>query len=124
MPKLHTILQVNGSLLVISNIKDMIHTQLAHANQMLESLCEDMDMLEYDICLKKHLDPIDPAGWPKDPLHKHTHKYSFINYPDNPFFAFKHDPMRKIVESPQIFETYHIVDSNGYILFKQGKSLP
>jgi hypothetical protein len=85
--------------LVISNIRDMIQNQLAYANQMLMSLCEDLNMSTYNTYLKKHLNSMDSAHEPKDPLHKYTHEYSFINDPDNPCLSYKHDVIRKIMET-------------------------
>ncbi|KAG2136422.1 hypothetical protein DEU56DRAFT_756330 [Suillus clintonianus] len=103
----HTVLQVDGSPFIVASLRDMIRAQLARANELLESLCEGLDMKDYDACLKKHLDPKNATHWPRDPLRKQTDGYSFLSDTDNPFRAFQSDLMKQIVETPDIFEKYH-----------------
>ncbi|KAG1800723.1 uncharacterized protein BJ212DRAFT_1305197 [Suillus subaureus] len=51
----HTVLQVDGSLLIVSTIRDMVKSLLAHTNQLIVLLSEGINLANYDQCLKKHL---------------------------------------------------------------------
>lgn len=84
----HTVLQVDGSPLIIGAIQHMTSSLLCQARNIITSLCEGVDTSAYDECLKTPFDPNNPTQWPKDPLRNTTPSYSFIQDPDNPFLAF------------------------------------
>ncbi|KAG2038742.1 hypothetical protein BDR03DRAFT_1009494 [Suillus americanus] len=114
----HTVLQVDGSPLTISLIRDMVKALLSRANQLLASLCEGVDMTGYDECLKTHLNPRDPSQWPKDPLRKQSDKYSFLTDENNPFLALQSVLLSKFFSTEHIFHKYHVWNEDGPI-FKQ-----
>jgi len=116
----HTVLQVDGSPLIISAIKDMVKSLLARANQLIALLCEGVDMTDYDRCLEKHLNVQEASHWPKDPLRKHDDGYSFIQDPGNPFQAFQEVLLRGMFQDPNIFDKYHVWEGTCSV-FKQGK---
>ncbi|KAG0694309.1 hypothetical protein DFH29DRAFT_1006446 [Suillus ampliporus] len=115
----HTVLQVDGSPLIISLIRDMVKALLARANQLVLSLCEGVDMSNYDDCLKKHLNPKDPSQWPKDPLRKQSDKYSFLIDETNPFCAFQEQLLTNFFATEQVFLKYHVFDDQLNPVFKQ-----
>ncbi|KAG1863906.1 hypothetical protein F4604DRAFT_1929027 [Suillus subluteus] len=114
----HTVLQVDGSPLAISLIRDMVKALLHRADQLLLSLCEGIDMSSYDECLNKHLNPKDPSLWPKDPLRKQSDKYSFLNDENNPFMALQSLLLTKFFDNEDVFHKYHVWTEDGPI-FKQ-----
>ncbi|KAG1744247.1 hypothetical protein EDB19DRAFT_1827127 [Suillus lakei] len=115
----HTVLQVDGSPLIISAIRDMVNSLIHRANTLITLLCEGVDMANFGQCLKTHLDPKEPLKWPKDPLHNNTPGYSFIQDPDNPFKAFQDHLLQSFYDKPQIFNKYHVHQPTRMV-FKQG----
>ncbi|KAG1717477.1 hypothetical protein EDB19DRAFT_1839907, partial [Suillus lakei] len=115
----HTVLQVDGSPLIISSIRDMVKALLCHADQLIIKLCEGADMSAFDQCLKKHLNLKDPSLWPKDPLRNQTPRYSFVTDPDNPFQALQVCLLAHFGSDMDMFQKFHVVNKNGEIIFKQ-----
>ncbi|KAG2111477.1 hypothetical protein DEU56DRAFT_919982 [Suillus clintonianus] len=113
-----TVLQVDGSPLIISAIRDMVHSLISRANTLIVSLCEGVDMKDFDQCLKTHLDPLEPGKWPKDPLRNNTPGYSFIQDPQNPFKAFQALLLQRFYDTPEIFNKYHVRQPSRTV-FKQ-----
>ncbi|KAG1722151.1 hypothetical protein EDB19DRAFT_1835138 [Suillus lakei] len=115
----HMVLQVDGSPLIISAIRDMVNLLMHHTNALIMLLCEGVDMADFNQCLKTHLDPKEPCKWPKDPLHNNTPSYSFIQDPDDPFKAFQDHLLQSFYDEPQILNKYHVRQPTGTV-FKQG----
>lgn len=116
-----TVLQVDGSPLIIGAIRHMASSLLDRARNIITSLCEGVDMSAYDECLKSRLDPHNPTLWPKDPLRETAHGYSFIQDPNNPFLAFRDVLLKNFHDDSDIFDKYHVrVESK--VVFKQGQS--
>lgn len=115
----HTVLQVDGSPLIISAIRDMVKSLLIRADEIIASLCESVDMSDYDDCLERHLNVQDPAHWPKDPLRKQDDGYSFIQDPDNPFKALQEGLLKGMFQDLNVFDKYHVWEGTRSV-FKQG----
>ncbi|KAG1763536.1 hypothetical protein EDD22DRAFT_952264 [Suillus occidentalis] len=104
----HSVLQVDGSPLVISHIRDMVKALLARADQLILSLCEGTNMTAFDTCIKDSINVKDPSRWPKDPLRNQTPGYSFLTDPDNPFYVLQSSLLAQFGATIEMFDKFHL----------------
>lgn len=111
-------LSVKGFLLKISLIPEMVRSLCVKAESLLDGLLLGATKEAFDRVIDVALNPSNPSTWPVDPLRNTDQGFSFVHFPDNPFYPHLRMVLEHIHSDPSVFDTYHLIDNQGRLIHK------